>query len=391
VDNYYEILGVPNSASQKEIRAAFKALAMKFHPDRNPHPGAEERFKKINEAYHTLADPVKKLTYDSKLNLLPILAAAEWEREMRRRKYWYWRKYHETTYKLDKEYFKIQGLAFLVFIVISGFCFALVHTAQYIMDQKQQARWNANSRQLKHVNSLFLQGEFDDAFNMIHDLNEKDPFEFRFVYAKDSLVNVLRNIADTKFRDNNFPDAVYYYQQLEKYESPTRYETISRISLCQYYLGNFKESLQAMKHLHHQLPRNLELIYQIGILNLEKLENPEEAHHYFTLGKKIFKENLTEVYGAAFETIVNPKDVPEIYYDMFEARARCNLVRKAYSDAVTDCNWAVFLRPSYGVAYKLRSEAYAGLERGDKVCRDLLAAEARGVQGSSFVKQKFCH
>lgn len=391
MENFYEILGVPNTADQKAIRAAYKRLAMKYHPDRNPNDlQSEEMFKKINEAYHTLSDPLRKLNYDTRITLLPLYAAAEYEREMKRRRYWYWRKYQEQTYKLDKEYFKIQGLAFLVFIVISGFCFGLVHTAQFIIEQKHQARWNKNSQLLLQVNALFVKGHFEDAFSMIQTLKKKDPMELRFVYVKDSLVTVLRDMAEKNFRENNFPDAVTYYMELQKYENPVRYETISQISLCQYYLGNFKESLQALKHLHNQMPRNLELVYQIGVINLEKLENPQEALRYFTLGKKLFKQNLSQVYGEAFEMILDPPDVPEIYYDIFEARARTNLILKKYSDAVTDCNWGVFLRPQYGVPYKLRAEAYAELNKRERVCRDLYQAEMRGVRGSDFLKQKFC-
>lgn len=391
MENFYEILGVLNTADQKTIRAAYKRLAMKHHPDRNPNDlQAEEMFKKINEAYHTLSDPLRKLNYDTRITLLPLYAAAEYEREMKRRRYWYWRKYQEQTYKLDKEYFKIQGLAFLVFIVISGFCFGLVHTAQFIIEQKHEARWNKNSQLLLQVNALFVKGHFEDAFSMIQTLKKKDPMELRFVFVKDSLVTELREIAEKHFRDNNFPDAVTYYMELQKYENPVRYETISQISLCQYYLGNFKESLQALKHLHNQMPRNLELVYQIGVINLEKLENPQEALRYFTLGKKLFKQNLSQVYGEAFEMILDPPDVPEIYYDIFEARARTNLMLHKYNDAVTDCNWGIFLRPHYGVPYKIRAEAYAELNKKERVCRDLYQAEMRGVRGSDFLKQKFC-
>jgi len=62
--DYYETLGVSRDASQDEIKRAFRRLAMQYHPDRNSEPGAEARFKEINEAYEVLSDPEKRSTYD---------------------------------------------------------------------------------------------------------------------------------------------------------------------------------------------------------------------------------------------------------------------------------------------------------------------------------------
>ena len=63
--DYYRTLGVERSADEKEIRRAFRKLAAKHHPDRNPgDAGAEDRFKDINEAYTVLSDPEKRKFYD---------------------------------------------------------------------------------------------------------------------------------------------------------------------------------------------------------------------------------------------------------------------------------------------------------------------------------------
>jgi len=63
--DYYEILGVSRDASQEEIKKAYRRLAVKYHPDRNPgDKSAEERFKEVQEAYDVLGDEKKRAQYD---------------------------------------------------------------------------------------------------------------------------------------------------------------------------------------------------------------------------------------------------------------------------------------------------------------------------------------
>src|SRR5262249_14528767 len=62
--DYYATLGVAKTATDAEIKRAFRKLAQQWHPDVNKDPSADERFKQINEAYQVLSDPQRRQTYD---------------------------------------------------------------------------------------------------------------------------------------------------------------------------------------------------------------------------------------------------------------------------------------------------------------------------------------
>jgi hypothetical protein len=78
----------------------------------------------------------KKSNYDSQFTI-SYATPIDYRREANKMKYYQWQRMQQKHYVIDKEYFKIQVLAFLVFTVIAGFCFALIHSAQYYSERQQ--------------------------------------------------------------------------------------------------------------------------------------------------------------------------------------------------------------------------------------------------------------
>ena len=390
--DFYEILGLSQSADSTAIRTAYKRLAMQYHPDRNPgNSQAEEMFKAINEAYHVLSDPLKKSRYDSRFtaHITTPYEEKHW-RDVQREKYARWQQTQKKRYVFDAHYFKIQGLAFLVFIVMSGISFGIFHTANYFISAKYDKIWKQNHQSIMEVNSLFAKGKIDEAVGRITLLYEKDPLDFQFIHARDSLINEVRKLAEKNFTAQKFDEALYHLICLKKYEFPPREETLRKIGVCQYNLGAYTDALQTLKQLHSQQPWNLELAYQIGMINFRYLENKDEAMQYFKLGKKLFKENLTDIYGEAYSVVMNPTDVPDIYADIFVASANINAETKNYSDAIKDLNWAIYLRPQRAEPYKLRAMAKARTRNYATLCSDLAQAKKLGAEGITTLQNKYC-
>lgn len=76
--DYYEELGVPESANDADLKKAFRAASLKWHPDRHQgDPGAEERFKRVNEAYQVLSNPEQRAKYDLERKMPSI--GIDWE------------------------------------------------------------------------------------------------------------------------------------------------------------------------------------------------------------------------------------------------------------------------------------------------------------------------
>lgn len=389
MSDYYQLLGVSQSADQAQIRAAYKRLAMQYHPDRNMGDrGAEEMFKKINEAYHILSDPLKKARYDSRFYQTNDYVPPQ----PRHRDYRYTRRAPPSAerayYKVDKNYFKIQGLAILSFFVLASICYGIAYTVQYFIAQHHEKKRLANVKLVKQANGLFDQGRFTEAIDMISDLRTQNPKEYMFIVARDSLVNVLGERADTEFLNADYKSAIEYLLLLERYETPAELETLRKIGFCQYHLGNYQESLRALKHVHSQEPSNLEMIYYIGIINLKKTNNPAEALQYFDLGKALFKKNLTNIYGEAFELVMDPSDAPDIFYEMFLGRAQANIELGNSAEAVTDGNWATYLRRQRPEGYYFRALAKIQNKSTSDACGDIQKAMELGLAESAAILEK---
>ncbi len=394
--DYYQLLGIRQDANPTEIRTAYKKLAMLYHPDRNPgNKEAEELFKLINEAYHALADPRKRMVYDAHISYPQNThhssahdTSAYW-RQYHRQRYEQWRQSQQSTYTFDKRYFKIQAMAIGAFLLIASICFGIINVIEYVHQKKVTETYQQNLALIKQVNVLFNSGKQEEAFNKIQQLQQQEPLEYLFSFAEDSLILSLRNQAEDAFKQSKYEMAKQHFKLLERYEKPIRLQTYQRLAECEYYTGRYEASLIVLKDLLEKQPGNIELIHRIALIYQDDLQDLPQALVYLSMGRKNFKTYMTSLYGEAFELMMNPAYVHDIYFDIFRRRAAVNMALQKYDDAEKDCSWAIILRPNLADPYFARASASQKTARKDRVCDDLQKAASLGhTQAKSESKRR---
>jgi curved DNA-binding protein CbpA len=392
VKNYYSILGVRSTASTAEIKTAYKKLAKAYHPDKNPgNPAAEEKFKLINEAYHILTDANKRARFDYQFeNLASKPPRKDYSREARSNPRQYRKPQEQPYYKIDKTYFKTQGLTVLVFIAIAGLCLIVAQSFRYFTQQKQVQEYNAVTIDLKNVSTLFSNGKTKEAFSTLQLLQEKETFDPRVAETQDSLLSELRRRAKIKYESQRFSSSITDYFLLSQYEEPKQLETTLKIAQCQYALENYNEAVTILKEVDQEHPNDLELLYEISLIYLNNIHNSDSAIQYLSRAKQLIEQNSMAKNGDSFRFTLKPEDAPEIYFEILEARAEANIALANFQEAVEDSDFCIYLRPAKGKPYRLKAMANIGNNQFESVCSDLQKAKARGNENTDDLERKYC-
>ncbi len=404
MQDYYNILGIPSTASSEDIKRAYKKLAIVYHPDKNQGDiKAEEQFKLINEAYQTLSDPIKKNRYDF---LKQYGAAAstlfdtvEHEKGYSRRRTYppYTRHYSPgessqyTEYKVDKKYFRdlfvTLGLFFLISAVIVGF----YELQEYLSERQITEIRQQNHIVLQEARENFVDGDYREALSKVTTLVARYPNESNYRKAFKGMMGQLSDVAQTQFDAAQYNRAAAHYEIIKDFEDPMNLNTWYRIAMCHYKDGQFIKSVQSLDYILLRDRQNIPLLLQIASIYDNDLRQPSQALPYYDEAKALFKKFQATSYGEAFELIMPAEDTPDIYFELFVKRAELNLRLENYEEAITDCNWAILLRPERVAPFLMRARAYSVTGVQYRACRDWKSAAALGSPEAERLFNESCN
>lgn len=409
--DYYKILGIPQTAGYPQIRTAYKKLALQYHPDRNPdNKAAEEYFKVVNEAHQLLSNPEKKAQYDLILQYYYKKYSQQYTADNSNRTtrqvysqprtvYDRYGKYNwqappqykkAPTYRVDRNYFKIQmltlaSIALISAIIIGGFRFS-----EHLEARKAEELRLKNEAILTQAKDLYGNGNYKLALDMVIDLINKNPIEVKYYSEKEKMVAGLNNLTSELYRRAQYKKAIKNLEVLRDYQTPMRLATWKMIADCNYQLSEFKKAIHALEYILLRDKNNIELLMAIGDIYYTNLGNPAKAIEYYSEAKFIFKEFQSASYGEAFELIMPVDQTPETYFSLFIRRAEVNLALGNTEEAITDYNWAIYLRPQRDTTYLLRGNCLKKLNNHQKACSDWKRAFELGNPDSYSLIQTYC-
>ena len=209
MDNFYTILNVDTKASSEEIRASFKKLVLRFHPDRNPdNPQVEEHFKMINIAYQTLSNEQKRLSYDYQIGVRTRAQSYQnyyeaQEQVQQRYEDLYrevYRRYQEEKTEAQKEREVLNKkvhvwilLGFAVFFVLSFFIKIVMDsvTASHHFENAKLAYTQGNPTEAERRTYLALSKKSDEPNYLLMLLRIEFYHKKRYGVAQESLNKLL--------------------------------------------------------------------------------------------------------------------------------------------------------------------------------------------------------
>ncbi len=377
--NHYDTLGISDSASQQEIKTAFKKLAVQFHPDK--HGGndqMEERFKQINEAYQTLSNPYEKARYDLQRQFghrsTYTSPQPRYYQQNGPRK-----PYVEPRINW-RENWIATGYAFAFTIVVAILVMSAIGIKRYFDTKTLQEKLAHRRAAFEEIQADYQEGKVEAALIHLNDLgifrtDEQDMREF-----KEHLYIEFLDKAERQFRAHNFSEAIHYYELIIDYGPRTT--QILHEHLAQSYNAN--QQIQKAISKYSELILNnyhpLESYLALAQIFDKTLQQPEEAIKYYELASKRAIASYKSIFGDAYPLVISGQSVPDEHYYLYTGLADAYLKTGNPDRALKAIKWNVSMWPDSSANYVTAAQAFYETGKQRRACNALAIARRLGYE-----------
>lgn len=381
--NYYHVLGLSENASQQEIKAAFKRLAVKYHPDKHAGDVAmEEKFKQINVAHQILSDEYEKARFDLKLKYQQFASQQPKGYSYRPTDTEYWKRRARDQYRPKHVDYKQNALATLYAFGIT-FIIALVVMSGVWMkqgyDDKQLQKLLAERRSTYlEAKDSFESGDYKNAFQLMTSLSYFRTEENEMKDFKDSMLEEMTLKGDAHFNANRYHEAINLYKMvLELDTTSLLYEVKQKLAKAYKATNQPEEALEIWKDFLVNEYEIIGSLVQIAEVHRTEFNDLDEALDHLLIAHKLAIKRYKKFYGKGYALVINEATVPKSHYKLYTSLADLYLQLEDIEMAIKASEWNKYVWPDSVAAYITTGHAF--LASGDvaSACKEFEGARSR--------------
>ncbi len=365
--NHYQTLGVSDSATDSQIKDAFKKLAVRYHPDK--HRGdseMEERFKEINEAYQILSDPYKKAQFDLQHHYQFFSATNTPEPTS---KFKHPPKTHRPYVQFDysgnvKTTLYAFGITFLIALIAMG----VMGIHNLYRQNKYEKLLEERRIVFNEAKELYTSDNMKESLVLLADLAPfKSEEEDMRLFRSEKLEEIIFK-GEAYYIEEDFEQAIRYYELVDKF-SPYRPKAMkAHLARSYRFVDKPQKSLRLFAELVEDNYQVIATLAQIAEVYREELDDNATSKNYLELARDAAVRQYRDRFGKAYSLVVTSEFIPYDHYYLFEDLAEIYNTMNDPSNSLEATNWMKRVWPDSASSYFIAGKSHEMLGRSTQAC-----------------------
>ncbi len=372
--SYYVILGVLESASDEEIRAAYKKKAVEYHPDKHKgDPQMEEKFKEVNTAYQVLSNPYEKARYDLQLKFGGFVPDASYYNPppppnpyAPPRKY---KKYNYAPRNIDwKENAVATAYAFGITFIIGVIVMSIIWVKSVYDERKLQALLDERREVYEQAIQKHADGDLGATFTLLNELGIFMNTEEDMARFKKELVQEVQEKGMKFFNESDYENAIKYIELLETYTDIKALSVKENLAISYLKSDQPEKSVQIYLQLLILGYRNLSTYVQLAEIHRDQLKDYEAALRYYQQANEVAKEYYKSIWGDAYLVTLSGSQLSEIHWNLYTGLAEMYLKTGSPEKAIDATRWNIRMWGDKAENYIIAAKGHEELKNFADAC-----------------------